>query len=149
MAVKTYDFKQISASFGTVILSGFAEDDAITLTPEANIYDAKKGCDGQTTRSRSNNDDYKATIRFMATSDAKSQMQELTLRNAALSGLTYPFRLISNSTNEFYFSPEAWVEKLPDADFGREVGEREYTVYLPDCLISAAEALSSIFGFLG
>lgn len=149
MALKTYDAKRVQIVFGPLSLSGFAEDSMITLTPESEIFTAKVGCDGQTTRSRSNNDNYKATVRFMQTSDARHKLQELTLRNSALTPVTYPFKLVSLDTGETYESAEAYVERLPDAEFGREAGEREYTLYLPSCKVSVTEVLTSLIGFLG
>ncbi len=146
MSLKTYNLKDVVCNFGDVIFSGFAEDDAITLTPESEIFTSKVGADGQTTRSRSNNDNYKATVRFMATSDARVKLQDRTFRNAALSSLTLPFRLYSPSTGEEYTCSQAYVEKLPDASFGREASEREYTIYLPACTVSIREALLPIFG---
>ena len=136
MSLKSYNLKSVVCSFGPVVFSGFAEDDAITLTPESEIFTSKVGADGQTTRSRSNNDNYKATIRFMATSTARVSLQEQTLRNAALSQVTYPFYLSSPDTGEIYSSSQAYVEKLPDASFGREASEREYTIYLPSCQVT-------------
>lgn len=147
--MKTYDFKKITCIFGPVTLSGFAEGDGISLEPEEDIYKVKKGCDGQTTRSRTNNDDFSGTIKFMATSDSKAQFQDLTLRNAALSTLTYPFRLESPATGETIASANAFVMRLPNFDYGQEVGEREYKIYLPDCTVSLKEVLGSILGFLG
>ena len=149
MSVKTYDLKKVTAIFGPVILSGFGESDAISITPEANIYDAKKGCDGQTTRCRTNNDDYKCELTFMATADARSKVQDLALRNAALSTLTYPFKLNSPATGEEITCSNAWIEKNPDITINGEPGERKYTLYLPDCTVSTKEVLASILGFLG
>lgn len=148
MSLKSYNLKNVVCSFGPVVFSGYAEDDAITLTPESEIFTSKVGADGQTTRSRSNNDNYKATVRFMATSGARLSLQEQTLRNAALSQVTYPFQLTSPDTGETYSSSQAYVEKLPDAAFGREASEREYTIYLPSCKVTVAEALSSVLDLL-
>jgi hypothetical protein len=149
MALKTYDAKKVEIIFGPLRLSGFAEDSMITLTPEAEIFTSKVGVDGQTTRSRSNNDNYKCTVRFMQTSDARSKLQGITFRTAALSTVTHAFRLFCPDTGELYESAEAYVEKLPDAEFGREASEREYTIYLPNCKVSVNEKLASLFGFLG
>ena len=147
MSLKTYDSKVIVITFGPLILSGYAEDSIATLTPESEIFTAKVGVDGQTTRSRSNNDNYKCTVRLMQTSDAHSKIQALTLRNTILSNLTWPFKLISPTTGEVFESGNAYLERNPDAEFGREVGEREYTFYLPSCKITATEVLTSLLGF--
>ena len=133
MALKTYDAKRVEIIFGPLSLSGFAEDSMITLTPESEIWTSKVGVDGQTTRSRSNNDNYKATVRLMQTADTRLKLQELTLRNSALSEVTFPFKLVSLDTGETYECAEAYIERLPDAEFGREAGEREYTIFLPNC----------------
>jgi len=150
MTVKTFDMKKVTCIFGGIILSGFGEGDAITMTPQAEIFTVKKGCDGQTTRSRTNNDDYKAEITFAATSDARAKLQESTFRNAALSELTSTFILKSPATNESFAAEGCWVEKLPDASFGKESGDRKYTLYLPDCTASTLgllEKLGSVLGF--
>ncbi len=148
MSLKSYNLKSVVCSFGPISFSGFAEDDAITITPESEIFTSKVGADGQTTRSRSNNDNYKATIRFMSTSSARFSLQEQTLRNAALSQVTYPFFLNSPDTQEIYASSQAYVEKLPDASFGREASEREYTIYLPSCQVQLGESLGSVLNLL-
>jgi hypothetical protein len=147
MSLKTYDSKLIVITFGPLIISGYAEDSIATLTPESEIFTAKVGADGQTTRSRSNNDNYKCSLRLMQTSDSQSQIQALTLRNSILSGITWPFKLISPTTRELYESSNAYLERNPDAEFGREAGEREYTFYLPSCKINATEVLTSMLGF--
>ena len=149
MTVKTYDMKKVICTFGPLNLTGFGEGDAIVLTPQAERFTVKKGCDGQTTRSRTNNDDYKAEITFMATSDARAKLQEMTFRELALSEKTYAFRLLSPATNEVYEANQCWVEKDPDASFGKEVGERKYTLYLPDCSNSVLRAGSQIVETLG
>lgn len=147
MSLKTYDAKVCIMTFGPLIISGFAEDSMVTFTPESEIFTAKVGCDGQTTRSRSNNDNYKCTVRLMQTSDSNSRIQTQTLRNSVLSGITWPFKFSSPTTGEIYESASAYLERNPDAEFGREAGEREYTFYLPSCKISIADVLTSQLGF--
>ena len=149
MSLKTYDFKKCEMVFGPVVVSGFSEGSAVTFTPEAEVFTAKVGADGQTTRSRSNNDNYKCTFRLMQTSDSLNQVQLLTLRNSALSNQTYPFKFVSPTTGESYTCANAYVERLPDAEFADEAGEREYTLYLPSCKVGTVEVLASLFRFLG
>lgn len=142
MAVKPYDLKQVVCNFGPVIFKGFAEGSAISITFEANIFDSVVGADGETTRSRTNNNNAKATVSLMQTSTAHAQMVLQTLRNAALSGILYPFYLASPLTGEVYESAQAYVEKLPDAGFEMAAGAREWVIYLPDCKQSPFEVLA-------
>lgn len=141
MAVRSYDLKQVLCTFGGVRLQGFGEGDAISIAWEANIFDTMVGADGETTRSRTNNNNAKATVTLMQTSNAHFALIEQALRNSALTQLKLPFALIDPNTSERFISPEAYVEKLPDSPFGMAAGTREWTLYLPDCKISLAEIL--------
>ena len=142
MALKTYDLKLVTCNFGPVLFKGFAEGSAISIAFEANIFDAVVGADGETTRSRTNNNNAKATVSLMQTSTAHAQMVQATLRNAALSGVTFPFYLVSPATQEVYDCAQAYVEKLPDGSFEMAAGTREWVIYLPDCKQSPFEVLA-------
>lgn len=147
MSLKTYDFKQCQLIFGAVIISGFSDGSGVTFTPEAEVFTAKVGIDGQTTRSRSNNDNYKCTVRLMQTSDSVLKLFEQNARNSFISGATFPFKFISPTTGELYESATAYCERFPDAEFSGEAGEREFTLYLPSCKVTATEVVASLFGF--
>lgn len=141
MALKTYDLKDVICTYGPHRFKGFDEGSAITLTPVEDIYKAKVGADGETTRSRTNNNNYEASIKLMGNSSIHLQMINTTFRNSALNGVTFPFQLVSIATGETYTCANAYVTRLPDAEFAQEMTAREWKLYLPDCKISAGEAL--------
>lgn len=145
----TYDFKQGTLIIGPEILSGYSDGSGITFTPESEIFTSKVGIDGQTTRSRTNNDNYKCTVRLMQGSAAVQRLFALFQRNKALSGITYPFKYFNVSTGELFECSNAYLERYPDSEFAMEAGEREFTFYLPSCKVSSTEVLTSALGFLG
>lgn len=153
MALKTYDIKNVTCIFGTVILRGYADGSAITVEPEENVFNTVVGSDGETTRSRTNNDNYKATVKLMQTSGAHADLQAQTLRNSALTGTTFPFKLIDGHTGETIDCAEAYVEKLPTVEYGRDASEREWVICLPaatfgNTVLDIVETLGSQLGLL-
>ena len=113
MALKTYDLKDVICTYGPHRFKGFDEGPAITLTPVEDIYKEKVGADGETTRARTNNNNYEASIKLMGNSSIHLQMINTTFRNSALNGVTFPFQLISIATGETYTCANAYVKRLP------------------------------------
>lgn len=153
MSLKTYDIKNVTCIFGGVIMRGFADGSAITVEPDENVFNVVVGSDGETTRSRTNNDNYKATIKLMQTSGAHSDLQAQTLRNSALTGTTFPFTLVDGHTGEQISCAQAFVEKLPTTEFGRDASEREWVICLPaakfeNVILDIFETLGSQLGLL-
>jgi len=88
MALKTYDLKDVICTYGPHRFKGFDEGSAITLTPVEDIFKEKVGADGETTRARTNNNNYEASIKLMGNSSVHLAMINSTFRNSALNGVT-------------------------------------------------------------
>lgn len=144
MAVKHLDIKQVVCTFGPIILRGYAEGSAISIAFDEDLFDVVVGCDGETTRSRKNNNNATVEITLAQSSGAHEEMQLSTLRTSALSSQTFPMFINDIMNGELYSSAEAFVKKLPDAEMNNGVTERKWTICCPDMIQSSAEFIIGV-----
>jgi hypothetical protein len=128
--MRVYDPKQCAVTFANVQLTGWADGDFITIANASDAFTAQVGTDGEVTRSRTNNNMATITIRTMQSSPVNDLLSalhrmDLLLPNGA--GVA-PFQLQDLNGTSDYFAEHAWIVKAPDAKFGREAAEREWTL---------------------
>ncbi|MBT9548605.1 MAG: hypothetical protein IV090_24640 [Candidatus Sericytochromatia bacterium] len=145
MSLSSTDLRLVICTFGAISFSNYGEGSAIQIDPEADLFNQKVSADGKTTRSRSHNSNYQATITLMESANAHGGMISQTLRNAGISGITYPFTYNDPKTGEYVFSATAYVNKMPGISKSNEPTEREWGIYLPDCLLTPVDNLN--FGY--
>ena len=79
--VKTYNPKEVIASLGSHIVSGWADDSFITIDPNADGVTKKVGCDGEVVRSVSPDDTYIVKFSLLQTSETNSFLQGCVARD--------------------------------------------------------------------
>lgn len=136
MTLYSGDLRQTICTFGPIAFNNFGEGSAISIEPEGDLFNVKVSADGKTTRHRTHNNNHVATITLMETSTANVRMILLSLRNAALSGITYPFIYKNPLNGEYCQSNTAFVQKYPGMESNNEPTEREWNIYLPDCRLT-------------
>lgn len=125
MGLKTYDSKLVSVIVGTKPLSGFADGSFVNASRDADDWAKSVGADGETTRSKSNNKAGKIVITLKQSSDSNDYLSGL-----AVSGAVVPVLVRDASGRTVIGSESGWVLKPADAEFGKEAGDREWTI---DC----------------
>lgn len=130
MAFKIYDPQEVNASLSGIPLSGFGEDTFIEITNESESFVDVAGVDGDVSRSKTG--DRRATIKFtlMQTSESNdllSALAELDENSPGGAGVG-ALSIKDNSGRALYEAPHAWIQKPPDASFGKQAGPRVWTV---------------------
>jgi len=126
--LKNYDADQVSISIGGHVVSGYADGEFVTVARDEDAYSLSVGADGEPTRSKSNNFAGTITLVLQQTSDsndvlaAKAELDELS------NGGLFPVSVKDNSGRAIYFADAMWVQKKPDAAYGRESGTREWVL---------------------
>lgn len=129
MDTKTYDFKQVSVSIGGNLITGFAEgDDAIKVTPDADDWSLSVGADGEASRSKSNNAAATVVITLKQTSDANDVLMGLRNLDRATGKGAVPVFIKDSSGRALHSSDKGWIQKLPEATYGANAGNREWTL---------------------
>ena len=113
MALRTYDPKETTITFGNIIFNGFAEE-KVTISYQDDSYDLAIGCDGESTRVRKNNNSAQITITLQQSSPTNDKLSVVSLidRNTNLGIL--PLAIRDNSGTTVAFAPSAYIMKTPD-----------------------------------
>ena len=136
--VTTYDADQVLITFGGIVIdSGYADGTFVKEEKDATAFTYKVGTDGSVTRSKTKNKVRKVTITLMQSSyinDLLSQMLITDLAAPNGAGIA-PFMLKDQNGTSQTSAPHAWIEAPPDAEWGREANEREWTFVLADASV--------------
>jgi hypothetical protein len=129
-AVKNYNPKKVSVIVGTRAISGFADGTFVKVSFDGDAFSKKKGADGNTTRSQSNDDGGKIVITLDQASDSNDYLSGLAVLDRASGAGVVPV-LIRDAMGRTLIAVEsAWVLKQADVMFSKQSEDREWTL---DC----------------
>lgn len=128
MGLKTYNLKEVAIVCGGNLGQGFSDGDAVTVEYDDNIYNTSVGADGEVTRSKSNNRVATITIRLQKTSDFNDVLNNFYQSDRLSDSGVFPFMLKDNKGRELHAAEKCWIEKEPSIAFGKEAGDREWTL---------------------
>lgn len=127
--VKTYNPKEVTAAFGSHIVTGYADDSFITIDPNADGVTKKVGCDGEIVRSVSPDDTYIVKISVLQTSATNSFLQGCVARDRKTGDGTFPI-IIKDLKGGLVFSTDvAWCKGPASRGYGKEAGNREWEIH--------------------
>lgn len=139
---RTYNLKQTVITVGGLPVEGFSEDDAVTFTPDAEEYTKSVGADGEVTRSRTNN--FAGTFTFMLKQTSRSNdlfNTFLKLTRTVAVGDIFPISIKDLNGGDFIFAEQCWIESMPEIGYGREAGDREWTIATAKASVTLGGAL--------
>lgn len=123
---KTYNFKRVIVTVFGVPLQGFIDGDAVSIETTQDDWEMTVGVDGEGTRSAMNDDSGSITVRLQASSLSNDYLNGLRQADK-LSGLgQFPVSVQDTLGATLAFAEQAWIRRVPNQDFGRSVGEREW-----------------------
>jgi hypothetical protein len=124
--IKTYNPKEVIASFGTHIITGYADDSFITIEPNGDGITKKVGCDGEIVRAVSPDNTFKVKLTLLQTSDSNSVLSQSVDRDRDTGDGMAPL-LIKDLKGGLLFSTEAaWPVKKAPVTRGKESNNREW-----------------------
>lgn len=135
MAVGTYDPNKIVITFGSLIITGYADGSFLTIDRANDSFGLVIGSSGEQGRSRSNDRSAVATVKLLQTSLANDALS-LILQADELNGSGInPFMVKDLRGTTLILAKDAWIIKPPTQDFDRTVGSREWNIQLAEALI--------------
>jgi len=128
----TYSLKDSIIVLGAEAVSGFDEDDAITIEFPNEFYEAHRGCDGEWTRSEQPHPfEADVTISLGQKSKSNGAMMVQILLDKATNLATLPFSVI-NKDGTGGGAVLAYHQKMPDGiAYGRNAAPRQYKIKCP------------------
>ncbi len=137
--LNTYNLKNVSVQIGGVALSGFGENDAVSIDAAEEIWTTSVGADGEVVRSKNNNATGTITITCMQTSGVNEICENIRLLDEAAdqTGLfLLPIIIFDEHRNETISSEQCWLMSHPTRSFGKRVAEREFVFAAPNLSIT-------------
>lgn len=133
--IKTYNPKEVIASFGSHIITGYADDTFITIEPNGDGITKKVGCDGEIVRAVSPDNTYKVKFTLLQTSDSNSYLSRSVDRDRETGDGMEPL-LIKDLKGGLLFSTEAaWPIKKAAVTRGKESNNREWELDTGDATL--------------
>lgn len=126
MAIKTYDAKQVSIIIGTRPMTGLADGSFVTVRRNAEAFMLQIGADGEGVRSKSNNRSGQIELVLQQGSSDNDFLSELAIADELSNGGLIPILVKDNLGNSLYAAETGWIRKVPDSEFARETGSRNW-----------------------
>lgn len=128
--LKTYDPKQVILTVGGAVINGFADGTFISVERSNDMFAKVVGADGITSRAKSNDKSGTITITLAQTSSGNDILSGFAARDELANEGVVSISCKDLSGRSRYFSATAWVRKVPNSEFGKEVTDREWAM---DC----------------
>lgn len=135
----TYDPSLLVVAIGGILVDGFNDGDAIAVKRYEENYFLKVGVDGGVARARNSNKTGSIEITLLSTSGANDKLSSFFLADSlTVDGTPIGTVVIADTSGRTVISAtQAWLKKLPDMGFGKEVGERKWIIDCADLKILA------------
>lgn len=134
---KTYNPRKVIVTFAGKQITGFADGTFITASRNGDTYTLTKGADGEGARSHNPDKSGTVVVTLLQTSSSNDVLQaqhDLDERTDQGKG---PLFIRDLSGRTLVESPEAWVRKPADPEFGKEVGAREWTLECDELILKS------------
>lgn len=126
--MKTYDPKKVMVQFGNRQITGFSEDDIISIQPNGDGVQTYVGADGEVQRSLDPNRTFNVEITLANTSKANDYLSTCyNMDNANGNGIK-PLLIKDLSGTLLFFAEKAWVSNFPQAGRGRQINTNTWTI---------------------
>ena len=137
MPVSSYDPSFVSMFYGSIEITGWAEDAAINVEHDEDDWSLKVGVGGKGTRSKTSNRSATITATTMQTAAVNDLLSAARLLDINTPGGTggSPLLIKDNSGTTLFSAETAWIQKPPSAELNREATGREW-VFRTDNLVA-------------
>jgi len=131
-AIKTYAPDKVSVVFGGAILSGYAEDTFVKVEQSVEAFTKHIGADGEVSRTRNTDKSGTITVTLKQTSDSNDTLSAFYLADIASLQGYLPVIVKDNIGRTLAAGSSAWIQKLPESEFGKEISDREWVIEVAD-----------------
>lgn len=130
MSLKTFDPQKVSLILGTHIVSGFAADEFINVSREADNFADITGADGEVARGKINDKRGNIVITLLQTSESNDFLSTIVRTDELTGGGVFDCLIRDVNGTTLVNGAEAWILKPADVVYsgGGEVGSREWTI---------------------
>lgn len=128
MSVKTYNPADVTIIFAGIPVGGFADGTFVTVARDNPSFTSLTGSDGEGARSKSNDKSGTVTITLLQTSESNDALSAVALLDENTGDGVAPLMVVDKSGRTICAAETAWIEKPADAEFAREISNREWVL---------------------
>lgn len=125
--VLTYDPKKNIIIYGGRQLTGFAEDDMITIKPLGDGMQIYSGADGEVGRSVDPNRTFEVKVSLATSSKSNDYLSECYNKDRRTGSYMLPLTIKDLSGSTLFFAKQAWVQNIPESKRGRKIDNQDWT----------------------
>ena len=127
--VRTYSPDKVKIIVGVLALTGFADGTFVSVEQMTDGVTSQAGADGEVARAMSADKRMRVTITLQQTSASNDFLSAAYLADQASGGdIPLPIAITDLRGCSLFFASSAWVVKMPTAEFGKEIGTREWVL---------------------
>jgi len=129
MATKDYDPNKVSIYIDGQPVEGFADGTFISISRNNQTWTVASGASGETARSKSNDKSGTVELTLMQTSAFNNVLSgKLLADEGDTNAGKFLFTLVDTNGNTDLIADQMWVQQPPTVEFGKELGERVWTL---------------------
>ena len=128
--VYTYAADAVQIIVGGVPISGLADGTFVSISRDEQAYNKVTGADGTTSRAKTANRAGAITITVQQTSPSNDVLSGFMIADEAGDNGVVTVLVKDTIGRTLHSASSAWVQKMPDQDFSKEIEEREWVL---DC----------------
>src|SRR5207245_2623661 len=123
-AFHEYDPDQVDILFGLAPLSGFSEEDMVTIEEDNENFITVIGVDGQATRSKQKARIATITVKLMSSSSSNAYLSAVLAAHLLASGGAgvVPFLIRDRNGTSLFATDKAWISKVPPVTYSSKAG---------------------------
>ncbi|RZL29674.1 MAG: DUF3277 family protein [Sphingomonas sp.] len=126
MAVLTYDPNGISLSVAGKLIKGFSDGTFVTIARNNDMFSDKTGCDGKTTRVKTNDKSGYVQFVLQQSSASNDDMSAIIAADELDNAGVVPVMVRDTSGRTTASSLSAWFARYPQVDYSKDVSDRTY-----------------------
>ena len=123
--VLTYDPKKVLVVLGSRTITGFAEDDMITIAPHGEGMQLFVGADGEVARSVDPDHTFTVTLHLASSSKANEYLSNLYNADRVTGQFILPLLIKDLAGTTLFSAGQAWVAHFPEATRSRTIGTQD------------------------
>jgi hypothetical protein len=138
----TYDPSLVVASFLGIPISGYADGTFVSVERNNESYTLMVGAGGEAARARSRNSSGKVTFTLMATSPCNDLLSSAWHADELTGSGVGPVLVKDLSGSTLCIANNAWIQKGPKVEYGKEISTREWVIECESIYINASGTAS-------
>jgi len=120
-----YDPKDVVVVYGALVLTGFADGTFVKVAMNEDDFGLKVGADGEGCRVRKRNKSATVEVTLLQSSASNAALSaSRALDIETPEGLLGKQLSITTSSGNTFFAAAAWIKKMPDVEFSKDVEHR-------------------------